>query len=492
MAADIDRVCAAAVDGRLRNPIWRKEQLFQLHQAFAKDADKIQAAILQDSHGSVAEVAVELRLALDALKKCYLSLDLDKELEMEYRIAKGLDDQDRSDCPGLVYIEPTPHTMFFSVVAALAPAIAAGNCVILLLENTMRAVPTLLRTMLPPALDSDIFSIARTKVADPDVLSKCTQVLQNGIDAVSTVFHLVSQPNGLVVAVVDRTADITQAAQALVMARFAYGSASPYAPGLVLVHETVKKQFLLETMKHSIRMLPEHSLASGKQRNQFSNGDPAGNLHSGQDKDGVRIIFPSSAAAIVEVENRDSSLAQKLSEQCLCVCSITSLDDAIDFSNRYVLSESPIACFAFASAQAAKYICQYVRSDIGFVNHIPFELLVGPAAPINRPFSLESRYCPSFFSKPTPRFVKSSAQSILFQAAVLESNEVAISRILEGAVEKLPEPKRPKRLIPRGFFEEGVRTGAIVVFSPLLISMTAAGYFGAKALYYRVLQYPRI
>jgi hypothetical protein len=45
------------------------------------------------------------------------------------------------------------------------------------------------------------------------------------------------------VAVVDRTADIGAAAEAIVHARFSHAGESPYAPDLVLVKEFVVKAF---------------------------------------------------------------------------------------------------------------------------------------------------------------------------------------------------------------------------------------------------------
>lgn len=44
-------------------------------------------------------------------------------------------------------------------------------------------------------------------------------------------------------AIVDRSADIEAAAQAITTARFSFGGYSPYAPDLVLVNEFVKKEF---------------------------------------------------------------------------------------------------------------------------------------------------------------------------------------------------------------------------------------------------------
>jgi hypothetical protein len=124
------RLRAAAVDGRLSNAFVRQEQLKRLHSSLIKSADSIQEAIIKDSGNTKAEAAVEFSLALACVKRQVASLNPEKELEDEYRVAKGKDAADRREAIGIVYIEPINHTFFYSVVVPLSMAIAAGNCVI--------------------------------------------------------------------------------------------------------------------------------------------------------------------------------------------------------------------------------------------------------------------------------------------------------------------------------------------------------------------------
>lgn len=55
--------------------------------------------------------------------------------------------------------------------------------------------------------------------------------------------QLISPANARCVAIVDRSADVDEAAKAITAARFSFGGSSPYAPDLVLVNEFVKKAF---------------------------------------------------------------------------------------------------------------------------------------------------------------------------------------------------------------------------------------------------------
>lgn len=68
------------------------------------------------------------------MKDQYASIDFDQMMEEEYRIANGKDAADRRVAAGIVYIVPSSHTLFYSVIAPLSVAIAAGNCAVLEVE----------------------------------------------------------------------------------------------------------------------------------------------------------------------------------------------------------------------------------------------------------------------------------------------------------------------------------------------------------------------
>lgn len=57
--------------------------------------------------------------------------------------------------------------------------------------------------------------------------------------------HLLTSPNdAIALVVVDRTADIDEAARLITQARTSFGGRSPYSPDLVLVNEFVKERFV--------------------------------------------------------------------------------------------------------------------------------------------------------------------------------------------------------------------------------------------------------
>lgn len=141
MSKPFPRLRGAATDGRLANVYKRQTELEHLHKTFLQNSKAIVDAIIEDSGNSSAEAAVEYHLSLASLKQQYALLNPTKAHEEEYKIAHGADVPDRREANGLVYIVPTYHTLFFSVVAPVSAAIAAGNCVIVEVRDLPILVP---------------------------------------------------------------------------------------------------------------------------------------------------------------------------------------------------------------------------------------------------------------------------------------------------------------------------------------------------------------
>jgi hypothetical protein len=123
---------AAAIDGRTRTVFYRQAQLEKLHKKLVADASEIVDAIIADSGLSRTEAQVEFSLALTAVRERFAELEPKKELEEEYAIARGEDAGSLRLGYGTVYIKASAdHTPFYSAIAPLSAAIAAGNCVVL-------------------------------------------------------------------------------------------------------------------------------------------------------------------------------------------------------------------------------------------------------------------------------------------------------------------------------------------------------------------------
>jgi acyl-CoA reductase-like NAD-dependent aldehyde dehydrogenase len=206
----------------------------------------------------------------------------------------------------------------------------------------MRQTPALLKKLLKDTLDEDTFEIVTSKVDEKELGHQCLYLLQNGSPTDSPKANeLVSPAQSRVVAVVERDANIEEAAKALVAARFSFRGRSPYAPDVVLVNEWVKKDFLNAAVQQSIRYLTEDGMngqANGHVNEKRPSRETADSLSSMLEQvkkeGGARIVSSGANGAILDVESRGSSLLrQKIDSSCLAVHAVSSMDDAIDLSN---------------------------------------------------------------------------------------------------------------------------------------------------------------
>lgn len=191
------------------------------------------------------------------------------------------------------------------------------------------AVPALLRRILPTALDHDTFTIVSSR-PDASFLENTKQIIQTNSEKPVTN-GLISPHQERTVAIVDRTANLVDAAQALVAARFAMGGRSPYAPDVVLVNEFAMKPFVEAVIQHASKYLAGEN---GEARQKLTHRSK-GILESSPKDRSIHVLVSGADWGIVEVQDRGSHLLrQKVVEKLFMVHPVTSLDDAIDM-NRY-------------------------------------------------------------------------------------------------------------------------------------------------------------
>ncbi|KAF3032491.1 hypothetical protein E8E12_003029 [Didymella heteroderae] len=478
---------ATALTARCHNSFFRQKQLKSLHDALRQDSNTIKDAIKSDTRISEQEATTEVALSLNLVKEHYASINPAKELEQEYRLSNGRDAQDQTQPWGVVYIEPQQnHTPFFSIVSALSAALAAGNCVALKFDNNLRALPSLLRTLLLQALEADTFAFV-SSTPSQDALATCLQVIQETQVQHPTYAQLAS-PQSKVIAIVDRTADLVSAAEHLVTARFAFGGSSPYAPDLIFVNEYVKKDFLEHVLKFAIPYLAssEESVSNGS---PTSGGQKLGSktateaLKSVESNSSWRtsVVTQGSKGAIVDLSSL-SALPAKPSSSLFAVSAITSLEHAISLIDEDSASASGLlAGFYFGTPSAGKYLSQFVKADASFVNHIPYRILLGPAAPAIHSIDIDSRYTKAQFTRPSPGFITAaSSHAALVKVLGGKDGRKASAEALSKATQEIKEKKRPE-WIAIGYFEQGILIGLGLYGIPLLTCIGTGLFFGVRA-----------
>ena len=130
-ASTTNTVLSAVADRRARDLRFRQRQLISLHGWITKSVADLEEAFTADDSLSKEEARFVLALALDELRQNYDSLDLKKELDIEFRVKNCRDNEDRRQPQDLVYVIPEPFTLFHGVISALCAAIAAGSCCVI-------------------------------------------------------------------------------------------------------------------------------------------------------------------------------------------------------------------------------------------------------------------------------------------------------------------------------------------------------------------------
>lgn len=216
-----------------------------------------------------------------------------------------------------------------------------ANRFLLQLDNTTQHLPTTLKRIIKGALDHDSFAAVSTPVQDKDILAMSVLVSQDGMSTrTDTAVNLiVSSPSLPTVAIVDRSADMDQAAQALVRARFSFGGRSPYGPDVVLVNEFTKRDFLTALVRATIAagdVIEDRRLGKEKTTSRGGGVDTVIQSLRGGSRNSLRVVTESTYGAVVDVQDRSPELiTRKLTGPVLVVHSIKSLDDAIDFLSRF-------------------------------------------------------------------------------------------------------------------------------------------------------------
>lgn len=162
------------------------------------------------------------------------------------------------------------------------------------------SLPNLLRKILTTSLDADIFAISEERPSTAFLtLNQVLPILQT--ESYNTAQSLSIIPTAKTLAIVDRTANISYAAEQLVAARFAFGGHSPYSPDLVLVNEFVMKEFIEAVIQQSGRYLGPESAAKN-QRMARPNGVSV--LDQAFKEKGARVVVSGSGWGVVEVLER--------------------------------------------------------------------------------------------------------------------------------------------------------------------------------------------
>ncbi|KEF60635.1 uncharacterized protein A1O9_02196 [Exophiala aquamarina CBS 119918] len=397
------------LDSRAHSYRYKQAQFHRLYDILTKSSSTLKLAIQADSVLTSMEADFEFASTLLELRTHYDSLDLEKDLRAARKVELGLDNIERTRPVGIVYIIPSKSSLAFSVLSALGAAIAAGACAIVELPQTLTQTSAALRKILTDSLDYDTFALSSSRPTS-DFTRKCLLVNQTEevINPLEWAQVLSSPSVAGTVAVVDRTANLSEATQAVAEATFGFSGGSAYAPQLVLVNEFVAEPFLSELVSKFARDL---GTTYQKPNGHMSRLQEAPKESSKFDN--LKTVVSGSKGDIVEILDRCTPFFErKTPERTILVHRISSLDDALNV----LKSQQLAAIFLFAGLPQANYLSRFINADLCTINHIPMELLVGPVAPRHPslPSTSSPRYASAMFTMPAPQYLPKphSAQSL--------------------------------------------------------------------------------
>ena len=145
----------------------------------------------------------------------------------------------------------------------------------------------MVKKLLENSLDHSTIAFVSSSMADGDLGPNHIRLYQDADQSSKTV------------AVVDRTADINCAAEALAAAQFSFAGQSPYAPDVVLVNEYIKESFLtafVQAVRAYKRNLSSLDVTGAMQ-------DGPGTQPESHPNEGIRDVSSLGHCTIMETDN---------------------------------------------------------------------------------------------------------------------------------------------------------------------------------------------
>ncbi|KEF62411.1 uncharacterized protein A1O9_00383 [Exophiala aquamarina CBS 119918] len=474
---EIQTVISTAADGRTRDLRYRQRQFISLHKWITSHRIDIETAACKDDNLSKLEAQLMVSLTLRELREQYEELDLKKTLDGEYSVKNGRNNGGGSSSEDLVYILPEAFTFFYSVMCAMCTCIAAGSCCVIELPTDFMHSSSVTRQCLIESLDMTAYGVTSTRPPS-EILNRCLVIDQIGVlPSLTGRRTLRSQPQLGTVAVIDRTANLELATKEILCSRTFFSSGGPYAPSCILVNEYVEDDFV-RLFREQLSTVNGHvAIEKRKDTNVVNEMVPK----RASETIPQELLLNANGFRVIKVLGRDYlQVHGSRRANVIHLLATSSQDDAIDALNKD--DQNPLlALYVFAGPRVAKYLTQFVRSNVSFVNHIPANLLVGPAAPIDYPVSPIARYRRHMMETPSPKFVTRLSGELDLQGLVREGLKMS-QTLYNDSLQPLKPTGQPKEG-DKNFFAQGMLTGFILLVLPLFTGVVVGTSYIVLKLY---------
>lgn len=158
--------------------------------------------------------------------------------------------------------------------------------------------------MFVATLDQETFALVDSTTLDNEFLSHSVVQLDTRPNASAiTSTNSISTPLSRVVAIVDRSANLRDAAMDIVRARFVFRGQSPYAPDLVLVNEFCIKEFCKLVAECALPFLAgDVNGASASEKNLRR--DRSENMQRDLTEESVTMVLSGTKATVAVLHSR--------------------------------------------------------------------------------------------------------------------------------------------------------------------------------------------
>jgi hypothetical protein len=172
----------------------------------------------------------------------------------------------------------------------------------------------LLRKLLPLSLDAEIFAISSARPSE-EFLSKCCVLSQ--VEEDEPTSNKVKS-SAKVVAIVDRSTNVSEAASILGTSILSFSGRSAYAPDIVLVNEFVADGFLFHLARAITSPMSKRSPTASQHRFKAQSDADSQTLEERKSNKYLKVIMSGANGSIVEIRDRyvKASLFYPQSDVC--------------------------------------------------------------------------------------------------------------------------------------------------------------------------------
>jgi aldehyde dehydrogenase (NAD+) len=378
--------------GRTRPLEWRLAQLDGLERMMVEREDDIIAALIADLGrppvdawiGDVMPQLGEIRYARKHLKKWMRPQR--KRLSLKHQPARGWVQYEPL---GVVLIIGPWNYPVDLIVAPLASALAAGNCVVVKPSELAPASSAVLADLLPRYLDPDAVKVVEGDAATSQAL------LAQGFDhvlftggteigrkimaaAAPTLTPVTLELGGKSPVIVANDANIEVAARRIAWIKLLNSGQTCIAPDYILVERGVRDRFvdaLLTTLAEFRSESPDAGMPIVNQRQYerirgYLEASKGTIVTGGASSDEDRTIQPT---VILDPDLDEPAMREEIFGPLLPVLTIDGIDEGIDFVRA---RPKPLALYAFTGSRAVqKRIAEVPAGGVVF-NHIAWNFLV--------------------------------------------------------------------------------------------------------------------